>query len=75
LILRALFFFQRRERVEVSPSECWHIGDNLEADFHGSMSAGLKGIWLKRNGIDFLNAVTAIKSLSELKGVTGVHNL
>jgi putative hydrolase of the HAD superfamily len=68
-------FLEACRMAEVSPSECWHIGDNLAADFHGSQSAGLKGIWLNRNGIDSLNAVRVIKSLSELKGIIGVHNL
>jgi FMN phosphatase YigB (HAD superfamily) len=68
--------FQTKKLTSFSKgSECWHIGDNLAADFHGSQSAGLKGIWLNRNGIDSLNAVRVIKSLSELKGIIGVHNL
>ena len=52
-----------------SPSECWHIGDDFEADFKGSLSAGLKGVWINRNGSGPAKSPYAIKSLSELGNV------
>jgi putative hydrolase of the HAD superfamily len=67
-------FLEACRMAAVSPSECWHIGDNLEADFQGSLSAGMKGIWLTRNGIDPIKGATSIKSLSELKNIIGAHN-
>jgi putative hydrolase of the HAD superfamily len=70
----AMIFLKACRAAEVSPSECWHIGDNIEADFKGSLSAGLKGIWLNRNGIDSVKDVKAIKSLSELKKIIEMHN-
>lgn len=71
----AKIFLEACRMASVSPSECWDIGDNLEADFQGSLSAGMKGIWLTRNGIDSTNGATAIESLSELKNIIGAHNL
>ena len=67
-------FLEACRMAAVSPSECWHIGDNLEADFQGSLSAGMKGIWLTRNGIDSIKGATSIKSLSELNNIIGAHN-
>jgi FMN phosphatase YigB (HAD superfamily) len=61
--------------AEASPSECWHIGDDLEADFQGSMSVGMKGIWLARNGFDPINGSRSIGSLSDLKNIIEAHNL
>lgn len=70
----AKIFLEACRIAEVSPSECWHIGDNLEADYKGSLSAGLKGIWLNRNGMDSIMGVKAIKSLSELTRIIRKHN-
>jgi putative hydrolase of the HAD superfamily len=67
-------FLEACRIAKVSPSECWHVGDNLEADYKGSQSAGLKGIWLNRNGMDSTNGVKSIKSLSELTRVIRKHN-
>lgn len=61
--------------AEVNPSESWHIGDNFEADFQGSMSVGMKGVWLARNGVDPIKGCKAIRSLSDLKNIIEAHNL
>ena len=60
-------FLQACQLAEVTPSECWHVGDNFEADFQGSMSVGMKGVWLNRNGVDPVEGTTAMRSLTELK--------
>lgn len=54
----------------VEPSDCWHIGDNLDADLKGSTSAGMKGIWLNRDGDNSIRAGTTIASLLDLKNST-----
>lgn len=69
----AKIFLKTCRTAEVSPSECWHIGDKIEADFKGSLFAGLKGIWLDRNGMGSPKYVKAIKSLSELKRIIEMH--
>lgn len=53
----------------MKPSDCWHIGDDLFADFHGSTSAGMKGVWLNRGGQDRFAEIPSIGSLLELKDV------
>ena len=58
----------------VEPSECWHIGDNLKADLNGSLSVGMKGIWLNRNGDNPNHDIMSIKFLSELKSIIEAHN-
>jgi putative hydrolase of the HAD superfamily len=68
-------FLEACRMAAVSPLECWHIGDNLEADFKGSLSAGIKGIWLSRNGVGSNMGATAIKTLSELGNIIGAHKL
>jgi putative hydrolase of the HAD superfamily len=32
------------------PNEVVHVGDHLEIDVNGSLKAGLRGIWLNRQG-------------------------
>lgn len=69
-------FLEACRMAGVSPSECWHIGNNLETDFQGSLSAGMKGVWLTRNGAESINGIRVIESLSELKNIVGAqHNL
>lgn len=30
------------------PEQAWHIGDSINDDYHGSRTAGLRGIWINR---------------------------
>jgi putative hydrolase of the HAD superfamily len=55
-----------------SPSECWHVGNDLKADVEGSISAGMNGVWLNRSGIGFCEAVPMIASLIELERLCGL---
>jgi putative hydrolase of the HAD superfamily len=50
------------------PSRCWHVGDDLEADYGGSTAAGLNGIWLNRGDRKRIDGIPTIGSLFELKG-------
>ena len=34
-----------------NPLECIHVGDDLKADIGGGLAAGLKPVWLDRNGL------------------------
>ncbi|MGD8991708.1 MAG: HAD family hydrolase [Desulfobacterales bacterium] len=49
------------------PSACWHIGDNFKVDVQGSISAGMKGIWLNRDGHKQPTDIPTITSLRDLK--------
>jgi putative hydrolase of the HAD superfamily len=62
-------FLEACRMAEVDPSECWHIGDNFEADFQGCMSVGMNGVWLAGNGADPIKDCKAIRSLSDLKNI------
>jgi len=44
-------FHRACEKLGVLPSECWYIGDNLEVDAAASVRAGLRGVWLNREGL------------------------
>lgn len=58
----------RRGGVELS--ECIYIGDSYETDAVGSKAAGMKGIWLNRDGQDLSSVaedIPMIRSLGELQ--------
>ncbi|RPD78291.1 HAD hydrolase subfamily IA REG-2-like protein [Lentinus tigrinus ALCF2SS1-7] len=43
--------FQRAcERLEISPEETVHVGDELDCDYHGAMACGLKALLVRRPG-------------------------
>lgn len=33
-----------------APGDCWHVGDNLQADIAGAQSSGLVAVWVNRTG-------------------------
>ncbi len=55
------------QKAGANPSDCWYIGDNLKVDVYGSLSAGLKGIWLNRNGQKVDPGIMSVESLANLK--------
>jgi putative hydrolase of the HAD superfamily len=54
------------EKAGQRPSDCWYIGDNFKVDVQGSLAAGMKAIWLNRNGKAHSSNISTIESLSEL---------
>jgi len=58
----------------VQPEECVYVGDDFEADAVGSRRAGMRGIWLNRNGAKCPDGNDAITTLKELKEQIGLHN-
>ena len=71
----ANIFLKACRMAEVNPSECWHIGDNVEIDVQGSLSAGLNGVWLNRSSMNPFEGIITIESLFELKGIISVQSL
>lgn len=51
--------------AKVSPCDACYIGDNLKKDAVGAVSAGLRGIWLNRKGLDVPDGVESIENLME----------
>ena len=39
-----------------SPKAAWHIGDNIDDDYQGAKSAGVRGIWINRARGSLVNA-------------------
>ncbi|MDJ0737873.1 MAG: HAD family hydrolase [Nostocaceae cyanobacterium] len=35
---------------DCSPEAAWHIGDSIKEDYHAARTAGLRGIWINRDG-------------------------
>ena len=54
------------QKAGVNPSDCWYIGDNLKVDVYGSLSAGMEGIWLNRNGQKVDPGIISVESLAHL---------
>jgi len=57
------------ERLNVSPSEAWFVGDNPAADVLGAAAAGLTSVWFRRDAEwpdDFPLPALRIMSLSGL---------
>jgi putative hydrolase of the HAD superfamily len=57
--------------VGVEPSQALHVGDNLRADALGAYGAGLRGVWLDRDGRHDgrelqVPVITALAELTEL---------
>ncbi|MBI2764851.1 MAG: HAD family hydrolase [Chloroflexi bacterium] len=61
--------------LEVAPGEALHVGDSLETDILGALSAGLTAVWLNRSGVPRISGQTAgkheIRSLTELLPLLG----
>ncbi len=38
------------EKHDCPPEAAWHIGDSIQEDYHAARTAGLRGIWINRNG-------------------------
>jgi putative hydrolase of the HAD superfamily len=55
------------ERVGCYPEDCVYVGDRLDADARGSTAAGLRGIWLDRQELEYADDVEVIHSLGELR--------
>jgi putative hydrolase of the HAD superfamily len=61
----------------VAPAEAMYVGDRLQTDAIGAVSAGLAGVWLDRNGAASAeelaaaaaSSVRVIRTLDELPGV------
>lgn len=62
-------FLEACRRAKREPAECFYVGDLLHADFIGSTSAGLTGIWLNRRGesVPVQGKITVIENLLGLR--------
>lgn len=55
------------DRADVTPSECMHVGDNLNNDFHSPRTLGIKALLLDREGEnESIGRRHTIKNLSEI---------
>lgn len=62
-------FFHALETAGIKPEEALHIGNELEADVHGAMAAGMQGWLLDRTGQAPLD--TGIKVIHHLGEISG----
>ena len=44
------FMWEAARRLEVEPSECLVVGDSLRADIAGARAAGIRCVWVNRDG-------------------------
>jgi putative hydrolase of the HAD superfamily len=54
------------EKHDCAPQQAMHVGDDWTEDYQGAMTAGLRGVWLNRNGQE-RSAVAEISDLSALR--------
>ena len=66
-------FIEACARVNKEPGQCFYVGDLIDTDFVGSTSAGMRGIWLNRQGISLPSSadIPMVKSLFGLKELLG----
>ena len=66
-------FRRALQAVGVSPQEALYVGDTLFDDVHGSKQAGMRAVWINRNGADrdpdLLPPDYEVTSLTELLGI------
>ncbi len=69
----ALSYKPRKEMFEyalqqtgLKAEEVLHIGDSLSSDIKGAATAGIKAVWINRNGKKVPENVTAISNLMEV---------
>ena len=61
------FIFQEALRLSgANPAQACHIGNDLDADFHGAQNAGVDAVLIDRAGKQDGNAVSKIGSFHEL---------
>ncbi|MDE7243860.1 MAG: HAD family hydrolase [Oscillospiraceae bacterium] len=63
---RKEIFLYALEKAGLHPSEVVHIGDSLIGDIEGAEQAGIKSIWLNRNGASVPFGVTSANGLDEV---------
>ncbi|EIN12034.1 HAD-like protein [Punctularia strigosozonata HHB-11173 SS5] len=66
-------FLRACARAEVRPHEALHVGDELDADFHGATKAGLHALLLRRSGPEGEEARKEPEE--DLEGVVVVESL
>lgn len=66
-------FLTGLDRLGVNPAEAVEVGDNLELDVQGAKGAGIRAVWLNRDGANGDGGLPApsaqIASLAELPGL------
>lgn len=63
---RPEIFEKGLEVAGCQPAEAIHIGDSFESDYLGAMNAGMRGIWLNRNGRPVPEGVEAVSDLLQV---------
>ncbi|KAJ3988495.1 HAD-like domain-containing protein [Lentinula detonsa] len=76
VFLRTLDRVNNMRGERIRPEQCIHVGDELDADYHGAMKAGMRALLLRRIGPDGkqarivvgedLNGVEVIQGLNEI---------
>lgn len=64
-------FLRALGRAECRASEAVHIGDSWESDYLGAKGAGLRAIWLNRDGAESPKPCEMIRDLHEVPRLLG----
>lgn len=59
-------FLEACTRAKKDPQACFYVGDSFETDVVGSTMAGMRGIWLNRDGLSAPTGFPASKIIKNL---------
>lgn len=60
------------QRLGVDPADCWHVGDQVQADAVGAVASGMRPVVIDRQRRTGNEGLTTIASLDELLTMAGV---
>ncbi|MBE3001609.1 HAD family hydrolase [Nocardiopsis sp. HNM0947] len=60
------------QRLGVDPADCWHVGDQIQADAVGAVASGMRPVVIDRHRRPGNEGLTTIGSLDELLTMAGV---
>jgi putative hydrolase of the HAD superfamily len=55
------------QALSVEPERCLFVGDRLDADVAGALSAGMQAVWLNRRALEVPAGIASIAGLDELE--------
>lgn len=67
----ASIFCHAANKLGIDVQNCIFVGDNPDLDARASSAAGMRGIWLNRNGVNDCEDIEMINTLGQLPDIIG----
>ncbi|KOX15471.1 HAD family hydrolase [Nocardiopsis sp. NRRL B-16309] len=68
-------FHMAAQRLGVTPSDCWHVGDQIQSDGVGAVAARMHPVMVDRRGRQRFEGVTTVANLDELLRLVGLPSV